>query len=318
MTLRTAFTDLFAITHPVMLAPMGGTAGGALAAAVSNAGGLGIVGGGYGYRERLERELPLVAEGTSQPWGVGFISWDVADDDLAYALEFRPTAVMSSFADPARIARHAKDAGAKLIVQVTTLDEARRALDVGADLLVAQGTEAGGHGGRRSTLPFVPAVVDLAGATPVLAAGGIADGRGLAAALTLGAAGAMLGSRFVATTEAVSTDAERRAIVDGTGEGTDRSSLIDIGVGKPWPGGYTLRALRNPWIDTWRDREGDFAADGAARAAFTEALMHGDRSVVPVAAGEAVDLIHDVPSAGDVVTTLVSQAEAALRAVAIS
>jgi nitronate monooxygenase len=315
MAFSTAFTELLEIEHPVVLAPMGGTAGGALAAAVSNAGGFGLVGGGYGYPERLERELPIVTAGTDRPWGIGFIAWDAPPASVARALEFHPNAVMLSFGDPAPLARLVHEANVRLIVQVTSLAEARRALDAGAHVLVAQGSEAGGHGALRSTLPFVPAVVDIAGSVPVLAAGGIADGRGLAAALTLGAAGALLGTRFVASREAVSTPAEAKAITDGTGDNTERSRLIDIAVGHHWPAPYTIRALRNPFLDHWQGQEDALDADANAKQKFAGALQTGDRSVVPVAAGEAVDLITDVPPAAEIVARLIAQAEHALAGI---
>jgi nitronate monooxygenase len=203
MALTTTFTRSLALRYPIALAPMGGAAGGALAAAVSNGGGLGLVGGGRGGREWLRRELALVTERTTRPWGVGFLTWAIDDDTVSRALEYQPAAVMLSFGDPSPFAERVRAAGARLIVQVTSLDEAKRALEVGADVIVAQGAEAGGHGGLRATLPFVPAVVDLATPTPVLAAGGIADGRGVAAALVLGAAGALIGTRFQASHEAL-------------------------------------------------------------------------------------------------------------------
>jgi nitronate monooxygenase len=182
MVLRTPFTRSMSVQHPIASAPMGGSAGGALAAAVSNGGGLGLVGGGRGERDWLVRELALVAGLTTEPWGVGFQTWALDADTVAQALEFRPAAVMLAFGDPAPFADQVRAAGAKLILQVTDLEEARHALAIGADVIVAQGSEAGGHSGQSSvaTMSFVPSVVDLAGPTPVLAAGGIADGRGLA------------------------------------------------------------------------------------------------------------------------------------------
>jgi nitronate monooxygenase len=144
MTLRTAFTEQLGLRHPVTLAPMGGSAGGALAAAVSNAGGLGLL--GNGDRDWLTRELPIVAGGTRGPWRVGFQSWAVDRGTLELTLESRPSAVMLSFGDPRPLAEPARASGATLIIQVTSLDEARRAMDLGADVIVAQGTEAGRHG----------------------------------------------------------------------------------------------------------------------------------------------------------------------------
>jgi len=312
MSPRTAFTDLLSIDHPIALAPMGGSAGGALAAAVSNGGGLGLVGGGRGERTWLERELAIVATGTSRPWGVGFLSWAVDRDTVVWALDWNPSAVMLSFGDPAPFAESVHAAGTPLIIQVTDLDEARRAVDVGADLVVAQGSEAGGHGGRRSTLPFVPAVVDLVAPTPVLAAGGVADGRGLAAALVLGATGALIGTRFQATHEALLDPKVSIAIVEGRGADTERSRVLDIARDSGWPAQYTARVLTNAFLARWRDREDELAADSAARRAYREAVDRGDLDAVSVWASEAIDLITEVGSATELVSTLAAEAEYAL------
>ena len=312
MALTTAFTASLGLRHPIALAPMGGSAGGALAAAVSGGGGLGLVGGGRGDRAWLERELALVSEQTTGPWGVGFLTWAVDAETIAWALEYEPAALMLSFGDPAPFAPRVREAGVTLIVQVTDLDEARRALDAGADVIVAQGGEAGGHGGSRATLPFVPAVVDLAAPTPVLAAGGIADGRGLAAALVLGGAGALLGTRFQASREALVPPEVTKALLDGRGENTARSRVLDIARGAPWPERYTARTLRNAFLDRWSDREEELAQDTAVQQAYRAAAARGDLDVVPVWAGEALDLITSVGSAADIVADLAAEAERAL------
>jgi nitronate monooxygenase len=201
-----------------------------------------------------------------------------------------------------------------LIIQVTDLEEARQALDLGADVIVAQGTEAGGHGARRgrSTLPFVPVVADLAAPVPVLAAGGIADGRGLAAALALGAAGALVGTRFQATAEALADPAAKKAIVEGRGEDTERSSTLDIARGSRWPLKYTARTLGHPFLDQWRDREREMAADPGARQAYRDGVARGDFPRLPVWAGEGIDLVRDLPPAAGLVAALAAQAEEAL------
>lgn len=312
MSLRTALTESLGIEHPIASAPMGGSAGGALAAAVSNGGGLGLVGGGRSDRTWLDRELAIVAERTDRPWGVGFLTWALDSYTLRRALDSKPKAVMLSFGDPSPFAEVVRSAGAMLIIQVTDLDEARQALAVGADLIVAQGAEAGGHGGRRATLPFVPVVVDLAAPTPVLAAGGIADGRGLAAALALGAAGALIGTRFQASLEALVSPAITKAIVDGKGEDTERSRVFDIAGGSSWPGRYTGRTLRNPFLDQWRDRERELAGDAAVKQAYRKSAERGDPDMIPVWASEAIDLITDLSAASDLVATLAAQAEEAL------
>ncbi|MEV0119741.1 nitronate monooxygenase [Streptomyces sp. NPDC050844] len=315
MALSTELTELLGVRHPIVLAPMGGSAGGALAAAVSRAGGLGMVGGGHGERPWLERELAIVAEGTAEPWGVGFLTWGTELDAVERALEFHPAAVMLSFGDPGPFVDRIRRSDAALMVQVTDLDEARRAVEVGADVIVAQGTESGGHGARhgRSTLPFVPLVVDLAAPVPVLAAGGIADGRGVAAALALGAAGALIGTRFQATIEALVAPSIRTAIIEGRGQDTERSAVLDIARGAGWSTDrYTARALSHPYLDRWRDQEAELADDAQARQEYQDDVARGAIPPLPVWAGEAVDLVTDVPSAADLVTDLAAQAEGAL------
>ncbi|WP_329423733.1 nitronate monooxygenase [Streptosporangium sp. NBC_01495] len=314
MALSTAFTELFGVQHPIALAPMGGSAGGALAAAVSRGGGLGLLGSGDGDRDWLAREVPIVAGSTGKPWGVGFLTWAIDVGAVEYALEYDPAAVMLSFGDPSPFADRVREAGAALIIQVTTLDEARQAVDLGADVIVAQGTESGGHGARygRSTLPFVPVVVDLAAPVPVLAAGGIADGRGVAAALALGAAGALIGTRFHVTTEALADPSIIKTIIESGGEDTERSSVLDVVRGSRWPSEYTARTLGHPYLDRWRGREAELAADPQARRAYRDAVAGGEVPPLPVWAGEAIDLINDLPSAADLVAALAAQAEDAL------
>jgi nitronate monooxygenase len=312
MALRTAFTEFFSLQHPIALAPMGGASGGALAAAVSNGGGLGLVGGGRQDPSWLDHELAIVAEGTDKPWGVGFQSWGTDVVTVERALAHHPQAVMLSFGDSRPFVAPIRAAGAALIVQVTDLEEARNAIDAGADVIVAQGTEAGGHGGRRSTLPFVPVVVDLAAPTPVLAAGGIADGRGVAAALALGAAGALLGTRFLVALEALVSPSVTKAIIEGCGEDTERSRVSDIARGSPWPSRYAARTMRNPFFDRWRGREAELAADPAVQQAYREAVARGDLPPEPVWASEAIDLITELSPAADLVAALAAQAEEAL------
>ena len=314
MALSTAFTELFGVRHPIALAPMGGSAGGALAAAVSRGGGLGLLGAGNGNPQWLDREVSILVSSTDRPWGIGFLTWAIDQRVLDRALEHGPGAVMLSFGDPSPFAEPVRQAGAALIVQVTDLDEARQAADLGADVIVAQGTEAGGHGSRhgRSTLPFVPIVADLVDPTPVLAAGGIADGRGLAAALALGAAGALIGTRFQATVETLADPAIVQAIVDGRGQDTERSTVLDVLRNSPWPSGYTARSLTNPHLDRWHGRESEAATDPQARRDYQNDVARGAIPPLPVWASEAIDLIDDVPSGADLVTALAHQAETAL------
>jgi len=262
----------------------------------------------------LEREVSIVAERTDRPWGIGFLTWMIDLAAVESAVTYGPAAVMLSFGDPAPYVDAIRASGAALILQVTDMEEARRAMDLGADVIVAQGTESGGHGGRRgmSTLPFVPMVVDLAAPTPVLAAGGIADGRGVAAALVLGAAGALIGTRFQATCEALVDPAISKAIIDSDGGDTELNTVLDIARGSRWPTKYPARTLAHPFLDEWRGREAELIADAEAKQAYRDGVARGDFPPVPIWAGEAVGLIHDLPSARDLVGTMAAQAEAAL------
>jgi nitronate monooxygenase len=310
----TALTKMFGLQHPIVLGPMGGVAGGTLAAAVSNAGGLGLVGGGYGNAAWLRTELFRVREETRRPWGVGLITWSIEKSVLDLAISFRPNAFMLSFGDPRPYAETIKAAGAKLICQVQDLDGARLAQEAGADIVVAQGTEAGGHASARATLPLVPAVVDAVAPTPVIAAGGIADGRGLAAVLMLGAHGALMGTRFYATTEAIGHEAAKERIVAAHGDQTARTRVFDIVRGYPWPEPYTGRALRNRFMDQWHGHERNLEkALGSVRTDFQTAIRDGDYDTAMVWAGEAVDLIESVEGAAALVQRISAEAKACLR-----
>jgi nitronate monooxygenase len=173
MTIRTALTERFGLEYPIVLAPMGTVSGGHLAAAVSNAGGLGLVGGGYGERDWMRAELSLARAESTRPWGLGLITWPATNETVELALGYEPDVFMLSFGDPRPFVRAIKAAGCALLCQIQDVEDARAAKRAGADIIVAQGTEAGGHGALRATLPLVPAVVDAVAPTPVLAAGGI-------------------------------------------------------------------------------------------------------------------------------------------------
>lgn len=313
MTLTTPLTDLLDIRHPVLLAPMEKVSGGALAAAVSNAGGLGLIGGGYGDADWLEAEF---ARAGAARVGVGFITWSLARQPalLDLALDHRPAAVMLSFGDPKPFASAIKDAGAKLILQVQSLAQARAAAEAGADAIVAQGAEAGGHGAARGTMSLVPAVAD-ATSVPVVAAGGIADGRGLAAALMLGAAGALIGTRFFATDEALGNPNAKARLLEAGGDDTLPTSVFDRVRGRDWPAGYRGRAIANDFTRRWHGREdGLEAALDHERRRFERAMADGDTDTGVVFAGEGLDLIQSVQPAAAVLERLVSEAETSLSA----
>jgi nitronate monooxygenase len=308
MSISTRLTQLLRIKHPILLAPMDVVSGGRLAAAVTRAGGFGMIGGGYGDEIWLAREMDAAGDARV---GVGFITWSMAKHPrlLELVLERRPPAVMLSFGDIRPHAQKIKDAGALLICQVQTLEQAKDAAANDADILVAQGGEAGGHGISRGTFAFVPAVVDAAPDIPVAAAGGIADGRGLAAALMLGADGVLLGTRFYASQEAAGFATAKERIVKGTGDQTVRGILFDIARRNVWPAPYTGRLLRNQFSEKWRGREAELLQHQNQEAEkYIEAREKGDFEIAGVIAGEAVDLIADIPPAAEIVDRIVNQA----------
>ncbi|MQY30073.1 hypothetical protein NRB56_56710 [Nocardia sp. RB56] len=312
--MRTVFTEKLGLRYPIVSAPMGGEAGGALAAAVSEGGGLGMIGAGRGDREWLRREAGIARAATEKPWGIGYLTWAITEAAIADALSYEPAAVMLSFGDPTPFADPVREAGVLLVLQVTDREEARRAVDLGADVIVAQGGDAGGHSGEKAigTMSFVPAVVDLAGSIPVLAAGGIGDGRGLAAALALGAAGALIGTRFQASPEALVSEEIGKALLAADGEDTEINRTLDIARGAPWPANYPARTLRNAFLERWRDRDEELRGSPEALREYREAAARGDVSVIPVWAGQAVGLVADIEPAADIVAAIAAEAERTL------
>jgi nitronate monooxygenase len=316
MPIDTTLTARLGITHPILSAPMDVIAGAGLTAAVSEAGGFGILGGGYGDRAWLEQETAKL-KSCSAPFGVGFITWSMAKQPelLDVALAAKPRAIMLSFGDPKPFAPRIKAAGALLICQVQTEDMAKQALDAGADILVAQGTEAGGHGASRTTLDIVPAIVDLAaGRVPVAAAGGIADGRGLAAMMMLGAAGVLLGTRFYASIECDGPEEGKRRICAATSGNTIRSIIFDLSRDNVWPAPFNGRCLVNDHARRWMGREVELLQNVKAVAAeYAAAKAAGNFDIAAVIAGEAVGLIHDIPKAGEIVERVTLEAEQILQ-----
>jgi nitronate monooxygenase len=312
MPIATPLTQLLKITRPILLGPMDIVAGAGLVKAVSEAGGFGLLGGGYGERAWLERETAKL-RGLRAPYGIGFITWSLAKrpELLDIALAAKPAAIMLSFGDPAPFAPGIKAAGALLICQVQDEDMARQALEAGADILVAQGTEAGGHGASRSTVDLVPALADLAaGRVPVVAAGGIADGRGLAAMLMLGASGVLLGTRFYASEEADGAEEAKRRICRATSGSTVRGIIFDISRNNVWPVPFTGRCLVNDHARRWIGREVELMQNVASVAAdYAAAKASGNFDIAAVIAGEAVGLIHDIPPAAEIVERIASEAE---------
>jgi nitronate monooxygenase len=312
MAIVTPLTAVLGIQHPILSAPMDVIAGARLTAAVSDAGGFGILGGGYGEKAWLEAETKKL-KGTSAPFGIGFITWSLAKQPelLDVALSAQPRAIMLSFGDPKPFVPRIKAAGALLICQVQDEGMARQALDAGADILVAQGTEAGGHGASRTTLDIVPAIVDLAaGRVPVAAAGGIGDGRGLAAMMMLGAAGVLLGTRFYASQECDGAEEAKKRICAATSGTTIRSIIFDLSRDNVWPAPFNGRCLINDHARRWTGRELELLQNvKTAAAEYADAKAAGNFDIAAVIAGEAVGLIHDIPPAAEIVDRIVAEAD---------
>jgi nitronate monooxygenase len=318
-TIRTRATDLLGIDHPVVLGGMGGGATPPdLVAAVTNAGGLGVMGVTGRRPADLQGLAGEIRERTGGPFGLNLLLFRASTDQVAAVLAQHPPVFSTAWPevrqDLAELFSRAHQAGSLVMHMVSTLQEAVAAEAAGADVIVAQGTEAGGHGARHgwSTLAFVPVVADLAAPVPVLAAGGIADGRGLAAALALGASGALIGTRFLATAEALIDQAEQKAIIDGSGEDTERSSVLDIARGSRWPREFTERTLHHPFHDAWRDREDELAASAEAIAGYRRGVASGELPPQPVWASQAIDLITGLRPAADLVADIAAQAQDAL------
>jgi nitronate monooxygenase len=307
--LETRFTRAFGLTHPIALAPMAGVAGGALAGAVARAGGLGLLGGGYGDRDWIAREW---ARAENSPIGVGFITWALTPTLLDETLARSPRAILLSFGDPAPFAPAIHAAKIPLICQCQTLDHARAAIDAGAQVLIAQGAEAGGHGATRATMTLVPEIADhLAKHSPdtlLLAAGGIADGRGLAAVLMLGADGTLIGSRLWAATEALVPTGFHNAATSANGDATLRTRAPDAARLLDWPAPYTIRVLRSAFTDRWHNAPAALRTDPLAREAWAEAQNSGDATNGTPIVGEAVGMIHTIAPAATLLDQITTQA----------
>ena len=314
--IRTRLTDRFDLLHPIVSAPMAFAAGGRLAAAVTHAGGLGLIGGGYGDAEWLRAEFQNAGNARI---GAGLITWKLAEQPevLDLVLEHDPAVMFLSFGDPVPFADRIAKAGVPLVCQVQTLRDAQRAAEAGAQVIVAQGAEAGGHGERRATFTLVPEVVDwIQGAAPdtlVLAAGGVADGRGLAAALALGADGVLVGSRLWASAEAEVSDAMTDAAIAATGDQTIRSTVMDRARYLDWPQRYTARVLQNAFTDRWHnDLDGLMAQADTEAAKWKAGWMDGDPERANTFVGEAAGLIHDRPPAAAILERMSAEAETVL------
>jgi NAD(P)H-dependent flavin oxidoreductase YrpB (nitropropane dioxygenase family) len=315
--IRTPVCDLLDIEHPIALGGMGAIQSADLVAAVSRAGGLGAMGCHYLTPEQVRAGTAAIRERTNKPFGLNFLVFDVNEGAFAAALALRPSVV--AFAWPRRdqdvkpyIAR-AHDAGAKVTFMAGGVPDAVRAAQAGADVIIAQGTEGGGHVGWQTTMTLVPMVVDAVAPVPVLAAGGIADGRGLAAALSLGADGVLLGTRFLASEESPLHANFKQSILDSDGHDTLLSELPDLAAGLVWPGAMS-RSRRNRFIERWAGREWALRQNRAeALASIRAARSSGDTAEAVLSMGQDAGLIREILPAGEIVARVAREAEDILR-----
>lgn len=316
--LSTPICDLLDVTHPVVLGGMALGTGPDLVAAVSNAGGLGIQGCAGQSPDDIWELAAAIRSRTDRPFGLNLLLFLANDEQIDAAIEARPPVLSTAWAHPDQdlttLADRAHDEGSKVIHMVSTVPEAERAVEAGADAIVAQGTEGGGHVGLMSTIVLVPLVCRAVAPVPVLAAGGLADGAGLAAALMLGAAGGLFGTRFLATHEAPVAEAYKQVIVGSDGHHTVLTELVDAANAIVWPGAYA-RIERNRWYETWVGREAEIRYDPARVAAPAwRAFRDGDTDNTFLYAGESAGLIDAVEGAGAIVERIVAEATDLLAA----
>ncbi len=291
---------LLGIERPVILAPMAKLSGGALAAAVSNAGGLGIIGGGYGDRGWIAEQVDI-ADGARV--AIGLITWNMVDGALEAALAHNPCALWLSFGDPGTHIPAIQESGALAICQVGTVAEAVVAAGAGADVIVAQGAESGGHGrSGRSLFGLLPAISAAIPDIALVAAGAINDAAGLAAAKALGAAGVALGSAFYATTEALDVDAAKQRLVNSRGDDTIRSRVYDHVRGPLWPEEYSGRTIGTALTHEWAGRENELVGViEQVQQQHRVAVDESDMSIRVVWAGEGIDAIDAIRPAAEIV-----------------
>lgn len=322
---KTQLTEMLGISVPVVQAPIGSLTTPELVAAVSNAGALGMLSGTFASIEGLERSISRTRELTDRPFGVNFVLHFESRERVALCIDAGVELFSFFWGELDELAAEAKEAGAVVTHTVGSASEAVNAVESGADVIIAQGVEAGGHvWGKTSGLPLIPAVVDAVGSTPVVAAGGIGDGRGMAAALALGASGVWLGTRFVAATESRAHEQYRKNIEEACETDTTYSELFDGG----WPGAphrVLTTAVVNDWIaagspKTRRPGEGDVVATTANGQPITRyddtpptAGMAGDLNAIAQYCGQSAGTIHKTQPAEEIVVALVREADEAIR-----
>jgi len=313
--IKTPLTRWFDLSTPIIGAPMAGVSGGAMARAVSEAGGLGMIGVSGAHRAEFVTEQCAIPAGAEVPFGVGLMVWVLDDRPELFeaTIAAQPSLVSVSFGNPAPYVGPLHDAGIAVASQVNTTADVVRALEAGVDVLVAQGTEAGGHTGQRATLPLLQEVLTLTD-RPVVAAGGIATGPGMAAALVAGAAGVWIGTPLLSCPEGLNSPAARARVRAASGDETVLTRAFDVAEGFAWPERWPGRALVNDFSRVWHGREDELREDPAARQLVIDGRRDGDPDAAPVYAGESVGLVTSERSAGDIVRDLDAAAEKALRA----
>ena len=313
--MRTRVCDLFGIDVPIVQAGMGPFTDAALVAAVANAGALGSLGASNRSPEHIGTEIRRIRERTDRPFAVNFLISSFDPDGFAVACAERVPVISFALGDPREYVGPAHDAGALVMHQVHTVAQARAASAAGVDVLIAQGGEGGGFGQSVAALPLIPQVVDAVHPLPVLAAGGIADGRGLAAALVLGAEGANIGTRFLASVEAPIAEGWKQAILNARSEDVVKVDFWNAVVPVPGRGGYGTvpRAVRTPFVARWAGREAEVEGHiDEVRGELLAALPAGRFHEYVPFAGESAGLIDEILPAGEIVARLVAEAEAAL------
>jgi len=301
-----------------MSAPMALHSGGRLAAAVSAAGGLGSFGGiNPAGPDWVRKQITHVRSQTDAPFAIGYITAFIPffEQNFQAALDEKVPMIALSFGDPQPWLGRAKDAGAAVMCQVQTIEDAQRAAEAGADVIVAQGNEAGGHTGTMNLLPLLSRVIDLLPNVPVMASGGIAGGRSLAAALAAGADGAWLGTAFLATPEAVEvSDTFKQHIVASDGQDTVFTRVFDILAGLPWPAGIGERVRRNRFVEAWHGRDEELERRREELAPLpVEAREREDYDTAPVLMGQSAAFVNAIRPAADVLRSICEDAERILR-----
>jgi len=321
VVIRTRFTEAFGLDAPIMSAPMAVVTGATIAGAVSAAGALGTFGGTNPVRgpQWLHDEVAAIRSQTDQPFGIGFITHflNFNEEFFDAALETGPPVIILSFAPASPWIGRAHEAGARVICQVQTMDLVHDALKEGADALIVQGHEAGGHTGTMGLLPFLASALEVSGDTPVLAAGGVSSGRALAAVLAAGADGASLGTAFLASREAIDVpDAYKECIVESNGEDTVFTTLYDEARGVHWPRPVGMRLRRTKHTDQWQGREDEVKEHlDELRAELPEVLDFDrfDPEVTTMLYGQSAASVSAVRSAAEIVRSVCDDAAALLR-----